>query len=135
MARQAFELHGKVEQPLYLLVTPVFLTQFGNPAQRTFQIPRIGRVVRYLLAQPVDLAIAHLQHAARVAQNRACLQLSEGNDLRDLPAAVFLLHVTDHLAAPRFAEVDIEVRHRHTVGVEESFEQQAEPDRVEIGNR
>ena len=55
--------------------------------------------------------------------------------VRDAVAAVPLLHVADHLAAPRFAEVDIEVGHRHALGVEEALEDQPEPHRVEIGDR
>ncbi len=83
-------------------------------------------MVGHLLAQPVDLTIAHLQDAPGIAQNRARFQLSEGDNLRNLPRAVFLLHIADNLTAPRFAEVDIEVRHRHAVGVEETFEQQTQ---------
>ena len=41
------------------------------------------------LGEPVDLAVAHLQHAAGVLEHRARLQPPEGDDLRDLVAAVF----------------------------------------------
>ena len=91
-------------------------------------------MVGHLLAQPVHLTIAHLQYTARIAQNGACLQLSESDDLRNLPVAIFLLHIANNLTAPRFAEVDIEVGHRHSVGVKEALEQQAKFDRVKIGN-
>ena len=49
-------------------------------------------------------------------------------------AAVFLLDVADHLLAPVLAEIDIEVRHRHAVGIEEALEQQREAQRVEVGD-
>src|SRR3546814_12889290 len=61
----------------------------------------------------VNMAIAHLQDAPAIAQHRARLQFAEGDDLRDVIVPVLLLDITDHLAAPRFAEVDIEVRHRN----------------------
>ena len=48
--------------------------------------------------------------------------------------AVALLHVADHLVAPVLAEVDVEVGHRHALGIEEALEQQAEADRIEIGD-
>src|SRR3546814_3756906 len=64
-----------------------------------------------LLGQAVDLAIAHLQHPARVLQHGPRLQLSEGDDLRHMVRAIFLLDVADHLPPPRFAEVDVEIRH------------------------
>jgi hypothetical protein len=83
-------------------------------------------VVGHQLAEAVDLAIGHLQHAADVAQHRARLQLAEGDDLRH----VIVRRISaGHSGSPRragFAEVDVEVRHRHALGIEEAFEQQAE---------
>ena len=95
---------------------------------------RIGRILRHQLAQLVDLAIGHLQHAADVAQHAARLQRAEGDDLRDLVAAVLFLHVADHLVAAVLAEIDVEVRHRDAFGIEEALEQEAEADRIEIGD-
>ena len=106
----------------------------ATPLSAALQRPRVGRMVGDQLAQPVDLAIAHLQHAPGILQHRARLQLAEGDDLRDRVAAIFLLDIADDLAAPGFAEVDIEVGHRHALGVEEAFEQQAQLDRIEIGD-
>ena len=48
--------------------------------------------------------------------------------------AVALLHVVDDSLAPVDAEVDVEIRHRHALGIEEALEQQAEAQRVEIGD-
>ena len=95
---------------------------------------RRRRILRHELAELVDLAVGHLQHAADVAQHAARLQAAEGDDLRDLVAAVSPLHVADHLVAPVLAEIDVEVRHRHAIGIEEALEQQAEADRIEIGD-
>ena len=95
---------------------------------------RIGRVHRDQLAQPVDLAIGHLQHAPDIAAHRARLQLAEGDDLRHLVLAVSALDIVDHFVAPVLAEVDVEVRHRHAVGIEEALEQQIEAQRIEVGD-
>ncbi len=92
------------------------------------------RILRHQLRQLVDLPVGHLQHAADVAQHAARLQRAEGDDLPDLLAAVTLLHVVDDLAAPVLAEVDVEVRHRDALRIEEALEQQAEADRIEIGD-
>ena len=51
---------------------------------------RIERILRHQLAELVDLAVRHLQHAADVAQHAARLQRAEGDDLRDPVAAVAL---------------------------------------------
>ncbi len=86
------------------------------------------------LGQPVDLPVGHLEDPPRILEHGARLQFPEGDDLGDLVGAVALLDVADDLAAPGFAEIDVEIRHRHALGVEEALEQQAEPDRIEIGD-
>ena len=107
---------------------------FGSLGDRGRQRHRRGRILRHQFGQLVDLAVGHLQHAADVAQHAARLQRAEGDDLRHLIAAVALLHVVDHLAAAVLAEVDVEVGHRHAFRIEEALEQQAEADRIEIGD-
>ena len=135
VAREAFELHCQIDQPLHLGIILVFASEIRRTVQRARQGPRVGRVVGDHLAQPVHLAVAHLQNPPAIAQHRACLELAEGDDLRDLIRAVAVLHIADHFAAPRFAEVDVEVGHGHAFGVQEPFEQQAKFERIEVGNR
>ncbi len=48
--------------------------------------------------------------------------------------AIFAADVLDHLVAPVLAEIDVEVRHRHALGVQEPLEQQAEAQRVQVGD-
>ena len=129
-----FELLRDVEGALDRRVGVALGLQARLALDRLRQRHRIGRVLRHQLAQLVDLAVGHLQHAADVAQHAARLQRAEGDDLRHLVAAVALLHVVDHLVAPVLAEVDVEVRHRHAFGIEEALEQQAEAQRIEIGD-
>ena len=107
---------------------------FGSPSMACASVTGRGRVLRHQLAELVDLPVGHLQHAADVAQHAARLQGAEGDDLRHLVAAVALLHVADHLVAAVLAEVDVEVGHRHALGIEEALEQQPEADRIEIGD-
>ena len=49
-------------------------------------------------------------------------------------ATVFLLHVVDDAVAVRLAEVDVEVRHRDALGIEEALEQQLVLERIEPGD-
>ena len=94
----------------------------------------VRRIVRHELAQPVDLAIGHLQHAADVAQHRARLELAEGDDMGHAVGAVALAHIGDHLVAAVLTEIDVEVRHRHALGVEEALEEQPEAHGIEVGD-
>ena len=134
VAGQAFQFTGNREGAFDGRIAVGFGLQLRLIFDRLGQGDRRGRVLRHHFAQLVDLAVRHLQHAADVAQHAARLQRSEGDDLRHLIAAVALLHVMDHLFAPVLAEVDVEVGHRHAFRIEEALEQQAEADRIEIGN-
>ena len=134
VAVQAFEFLRDVEGAPRHRIAIAFGLQPRLVVDRALERDRIGRVLRHQLAELVDLAVGHLQHAADVAQHAAGLQGAEGDDLRDLLAAVFLLNVMDHLVAPVLAEVDVEVRHRDALGIEEAFEQKPEADRIEIGD-
>ena len=93
------------------------------------------RVVRHELGDAVDLSIGHGKHPPDIAQHGARLQLAEGDDLRDAVAAVFLLDVANDLITAILAEIDVEIRHRHALGIEKALEQQPETQRVQIGDR
>ena len=134
VAVQAFELLGDVEGAAHHRLAVALGLQPRLVLDRALERDRVGRILRHQLAEPVDLPVGHLQHAADVAQHAARLQRAEGDDLRDVVAAVAFLHVADDLVAPVLAEVDVEIRHRHALGIEEALEQQAEADRIEIGD-
>ncbi len=134
MTREAFELARDVEGALDHGIAVALGLQPRLILDGAAERNGIGRVLRHQLAELVDLAVGHLQHAADVAQHAARLQRAEGDDLRHLIAAVALLHIADHLVAALLAEVDVEVRHRHAVGIEKALEQKAEADRIEVGD-
>ena len=131
---QAFEPLRDVEGARHHRILVAERLQLRLALDRGCQRHRCGRILRHQFCQLVDLAIGHLQHAADVAQHAARLQRAEGDDLGDLVAAVALLHIVDHLVAAVLAEVDVEVRHRHAFRIEEALEQQAEADRIEVGD-
>ena len=106
----------------------------GSPAIACASVTGLAGFIGISLAQPIDLAIGHLQDAPDIAAHGARLQLSEGDDLRDVVPAVVRLHIVDHFVAPVLAEIDIEVRHRHAVGIEKALEQELEAQRIEIGD-
>ena len=93
------------------------------------------RVIGHQFGDTVHLAIGHAEHPADIAQHGARLQLPEGDDLRHPVTAVLLLDIADHLVTPLLAEIDVEIRHRHALRVQEALEQEAEAQRVEIGDR
>ena len=56
------------------------------------------------------------------------------DDLRHAIASIPFGDIRDHAIAAFDAEVDIEVRHRHALGIQEAFEQQLVGDRIEPGD-
>ena len=88
-------------------------------------------LVRDGLGDPVDLAVAVAQHAPDVADRGPGEHRAEGDDLGDVVLAVLARDVGDDLVAPVVLEVDVDVRHRHPVGVQEPLERQAVGDRVD----
>ena len=132
---KAFELLRDFEKARDDRFAVALFLQLRFALDRLRQRDRIGRVVRHEFAEPIDLSIRHLQHAADVAQHGARLQLSVRNDLCDAIVAVFFLHIVDDAIALFLAEIDVEVGHRNTFRIEEALEQQPELQRIEIGDR
>ena len=132
---QPFQLQRKIEQPPDLRIGLVLGSEFRNAIECAFKRPGVRRVIGNELGQPVDMAVAHLEHTAGVLQHSTRLQPPEGDDLGHLVATIFRLNIADHFLAPGFAEVDVEVRHRDAFGIEEAFEQQPQLDRVKIRDR
>ena len=90
--------------------------------------------VRDELREAVADAVVVAEHAGGVARGRAREHPAEGDDLRDRVAAVLLGHVAHHAVAAADGEVDVDVRHRHALGVEEALEQQVVAQRVDVGD-
>src|SRR5205814_6229576 len=86
------------------------------------------------LREAITLCVAEADHARDIADHAAGLQLVKRNDLGDAALAVLLPHIFQHLAAPRFAEVEINVWRRHAIGIQESFKDQPVLQRIDIGD-
>ncbi len=86
------------------------------------------------LGDAVAHAIGLAQHAGDVAHHVARRHAAVGDDLADVVATIALRHVFDDAVATFHAEVDVEVRHRHALGIEKALEQQVVGQRVEVGD-
>ena len=64
----------------------------------------------------------------------ARLHRPERHDLADRLLAVLLPHVLDHFAAPLEAEVDVDVGHRHALGIQKALEEQIVLERADVGD-
>ena len=143
VAHQAFDAHGQRQQFGDLFFGGLALLEFGRFLARVDQagVGPLGHArQRHLLARwrgdqlgdAVHVAVAHAEHAPHVAQRGLGRQRAEGDDLADRIAPVLVLDVVDDAFAVGLAEVDVEVGHRHPLGVQEALEQQVVLQRVQV---
>ena len=92
------------------------------------------QLVRDHFGEPVAIAVAPTHHAGDIAHDALRAEGAEGDDLRHGALAVFLPDILDHLTAPLHAEIDIDIGRAHAFGIEEALEDQAEAERVDIGD-
>ena len=82
----------------------------------------------------IDKIERQIEHAANIANHRLGRHGAKSGDLRHGMGTVALLHVIDNPIAAFLAEVNVEVRHRHSLRIQEAFEQKRVGERVEIGD-
>ena len=131
---EALEPLGDRQHPGDLLVGIRRLLEPRLVGHRLLQRHRMGGVLRHELGEFVDLAERHFEHPADVAQHAPGQERAEGNDLRHPVGAVAVAHIGDHLVAPLLAEIDVEIRHRHPLRIEEPLEEKTEAQRIEVGD-
>ena len=84
------------------------------------------------LGNLVAVAVAHIQHAGHVLDNRFGTHGTVGDDVRHGAFTVFVAHVVNHFRSAGLAEVDINIRGAHTLRVQESFENEVEGVGVDV---
>ncbi len=132
VAGDALEVAGEVGDPLDRRVA---LDQAAELRRRRDRLVELDpELVRDRLGDPVDLAVRVPQHSTDVPDGRPRQHRAEGDDLGDVVLAVLAPDVGDDLLATSVLEVDVDVGHRHPVGVEESLERELIEDRVDRGD-
>jgi hypothetical protein len=134
VARQAFQLLRQLDQRAHLVFLAVALGQQWLDLHGAVDGDVLARLVGDQLADAVAEGVAHVQHAPDVADRRARRHGAEGGDLAHRVLAVLALDVVDDAVAVGLAEVDVEVGHRHPLGVQEAFEQQLILQGIEVGD-
>ena len=130
--RQALQALGHFEQILEALVAVDGRAKLARLLQRFFE--RNIDLVGNKLGELIDVTIRQVERPAHIFESGLGGHGSEGNDLRDVLAAVFLRDVIDHFAAPPHAEIDVDVGHGNAFRIQEAFEKQIVLQRVDVGN-
>ena len=86
------------------------------------------------LRDAIDVGVGDIHGAADVFDGGFGGHGAEGDDLRDVVAAVFLRNVVDDFAAAVHAEIDVDVGHGHALGIQEALEEQFVLQWVDVGD-
>ena len=132
VARHPLEPARHRNQLLDALVLLLHLLERGTFGERLLE--RHVERGRDGLRDAVGVGVRNVHHARDVAHDRPRFHRPEGDDLRDVLAAVLARHVLDDLAAPPFAEIDVDIGQRHALGVEEALEDEVVRHRIDVGN-
>ena len=130
VSRHAFEPTGDFEQVGDSCVALLHLAQVGRLLERVCKTD-IQRV-RHQFGDLVHIGERHVERPARVADHSLSPHGAKGDDLADILAAVSFRDVVDDVGASTHAEVDIDVRERNSLRVQEAFKKQIVLERVNI---
>ena len=132
MTRHAFQTHGHFHQFAKARVGLERGAQLRGLLERIFE--RDVELVGNELGEAIHVAVRQIHGAADVLDGGLGGHGAEGDDLGDVRAAVFLGDVFDHFAAAPHAEVDVDVGHRHALGIEKALEEQIVFERIDVGD-
>ena len=134
VARQIFQTTGQLQQLRHTFFALRDAVDFRFHLARFFQRHRFYAFQRNRFGQAIAQAVGKIHHAPDIADHRLGSHGAESRDLRHAGRTVFLLHIVDDALASVLAEVHVEVRHGHALGIQETLEQQHITQRVEIGD-
>jgi hypothetical protein len=116
---------------LGILVDEFLKTRFLFERFRQGDVQLVGNE----LGDTVGVAVRHVQRTSHVANDGSRLNGAEGDDLgHTLLASVPVRYVLNHLVAVGHAEVHVDIRHRLTFQVQETFKQEVVRQGVDVGD-
>ena len=130
MSRHTLKEHRRIDDLLHDITVFIFIFQIRRHFQRIRD--RDPQIIRDHLTDTVAVRIRHIESTGDILDAGLCRQRSEGDDLRDAVLAVFSRDIIDHFLTSFITEIDVEVRHADTFVIEETLEDQAVLDRIDI---
>ena len=123
LSDRTFETGGALKQLVYCRISRLERgIQIGRHLSRLLEGDL--RRVRHQSRQLVRIAKGIVHHAADILDGRFGGHLAKGYDMRHMVCAILSRNVIQHAFTTGVVEVDVDIRHRNAVGVEEAFEQQ-----------
>ena len=132
VAGQTLERTARIDQPLDTGILLIVLFQLGRNIKRTRE--RHVQLERNGFGNRIHLGIRIAQHTPDIADDRSGAHRSECDNLTDVIRTIAASDVVDDLLTAFIAEIDVDIRHGHALRIEESLEQQAVSQRIELGD-
>src|SRR5437867_12965639 len=128
--RQAFKPFGNFDEFLDPAITLNQSLQVGTLTHRLLERNVQIRPIQFV--DSVDLCIGRLQVPARISNDATRSHGTERDDLRNILAPVLFCHVIDNSSPPVHAEIDIDIRQRHALGIEKTLEEKSVLQRIRV---
>lgn len=130
VARHSFERARHIEHLAHGNIAVILSPQLRICIESL--IYRHFEVERYRLGNGVRLGVRQIERPSHIAHRRFRFKRTERDYLRHLVRTVFIYYVVYDLAAPFVAEVYIYIRHRHSLRVQKTLEEQIVLYRVDV---
>ena len=130
---EVLQLHGHVDGGPGGGLRVVFGLELGLLLHRLLQRDCLAQHgLRDERGDGVHVREGHAHDAPDVAHAALGLEHLEGGNLPDGVGAILVAHILDDALALEHAEVDVEVGHRHALGIQEALEEEVIRNRVDV---
>ena len=130
VARQSLKALSHINQIVNLIVLLIRLSELRVHLQRL--VDRDVELCGNHLRDRIHSRVGHVQHSSHIADYSSSRQRTERYDLYDPVLSVLAHHVVDDFLPPFEAEVNINIRHGHTLRVQEALKEQIIPDWIQL---
>ena len=130
ISRHSLHRARGIKQKLYLIRGFVKLSQLGKLHGIR---ERYAKLTRYRLCHHVNVRIRHSKRSAHISYRRARRKRAKRNYLRHVILAVFFIHISDNFLTAIITEVNVNIGHTYTLGIQKSLKKQIKFKRIHIG--
>ncbi len=128
---RSFQRFGHLQSIGFKIITFFDLLQFPHLFKSIFK--RDADRFRNQFGEAVCIGKGQIQHACHIPDRRSCRHRSKSDDMCNLRFSIFFNHIIDHALASVIIKIDIYIRHRYPLGIQESLKQQIIFQRIDVG--
>ena len=132
MPGQPLQPSAHVDELVHLHIPLIEFTKFRIDLQSPVDgnVEFVGDHLRY----GVHKSIGQIHDPSHVPDHALCSQRTESHDLNHFFRSIFPSHIIDHFLPALEAEIHVDIRHGHTLRIQESLEQQIIADGIDVGD-